>query len=428
MRRLWELDALRGLMLVLMTLTHLPTRLTSPTGQPFGFVSAAEGFVLLSACMAGMVYSRIGRRDGVPAMRRALWRRSLKIYLCQAGTLLFLFTVIAAVGIQVDQPAVRNLMSFYFAEPYTALLGALALVYQPPLLDILPLYILFMLISPWLLAHAQRHGWAGIMAVSVSLWVLAQFGLGLWLHDLAVQWLGLPVPVRETGAFATFGWQFLWVFGLWLGAAKPKDPTLAAWRMHLPPWSVNVAIGFALVAFIWRHVIGQAPFGANVGLNLMWDKWQLAPLRLLNLFALLVLTLHFGPWLARRMPRMSWLETMGSAALPVFCAHLVLVLLTLAIWGGKFTARPWWGDVLLLVACGVIMYGVALVSQWVDRAPQKRRIAKARQRAQLRAETRLPGIDPVEVPVAPPPGSPVDVPLEIPEKRTTGVSALPSPT
>ena len=36
--RLNELDALRGLMLVLMTLTHLPTRLSSPLGQPFGYV------------------------------------------------------------------------------------------------------------------------------------------------------------------------------------------------------------------------------------------------------------------------------------------------------------------------------------------------------------------------------------------------------
>jgi hypothetical protein len=53
MKRLWEVDALRGLMLVLMTLTHLPSRLTDPLGQPFGFVSAAEGFVLLSAFMAG---------------------------------------------------------------------------------------------------------------------------------------------------------------------------------------------------------------------------------------------------------------------------------------------------------------------------------------------------------------------------------------
>ena len=54
--RRWELDALRGLMLVLMTLTHMPTMYSLPSGQPFGFVSAAEGFVFLSALMVGRVY------------------------------------------------------------------------------------------------------------------------------------------------------------------------------------------------------------------------------------------------------------------------------------------------------------------------------------------------------------------------------------
>ena len=70
MKRYWEIDALRGLMLVLMTVTHLPTRLTDPLGQPFGFVSAAEGFVLLSAFVAGLVYSRISYNRGVDSMRQ----------------------------------------------------------------------------------------------------------------------------------------------------------------------------------------------------------------------------------------------------------------------------------------------------------------------------------------------------------------------
>ena len=60
-------------MLVLMTLTHVPTRFSSPAGQPFGYVSAAEGFVLLSAFMAGSVYTRRAaqgrrrRRCGAPS-------------------------------------------------------------------------------------------------------------------------------------------------------------------------------------------------------------------------------------------------------------------------------------------------------------------------------------------------------------------------
>lgn len=67
--RQWELDAMRGLMLVLMTLTHLPTTLSDPLGQPLGFVSAAEGFVLLSAYMAGRVYSTKADQHGTEAMK-----------------------------------------------------------------------------------------------------------------------------------------------------------------------------------------------------------------------------------------------------------------------------------------------------------------------------------------------------------------------
>ena len=48
MRRLKELDALRGFMLVWITFTHLPTALSTYVNQPFGFVSAAEGFIFLS--------------------------------------------------------------------------------------------------------------------------------------------------------------------------------------------------------------------------------------------------------------------------------------------------------------------------------------------------------------------------------------------
>jgi len=45
-----ELDALRGLFLVWMTLTHLPTRFSDFVNQPIGFVSSAEGFVFFRLC------------------------------------------------------------------------------------------------------------------------------------------------------------------------------------------------------------------------------------------------------------------------------------------------------------------------------------------------------------------------------------------
>jgi hypothetical protein len=55
-QRLPELDALRGLMLILMTLAHLPTQARVVTNQQLGFVSEAEGFVFLSAFLTGRIF------------------------------------------------------------------------------------------------------------------------------------------------------------------------------------------------------------------------------------------------------------------------------------------------------------------------------------------------------------------------------------
>lgn len=366
--RRWEIDALRGLMLVLMTATHLPSRLTSPLGQPFGFVSAAEGFVLLSAYMAGMVYGRIAWRKGVHEMRQAFWRRALKIYACQAGTLLFLFTVIAFIGLRFEQPAATNLMAYYLEQPLTALVYGLLLVYSPPLLDILPLYILFMLASPWVMVLAWRHGWAPVMGVSVALWLLAQFGLSQWAFQAVSAVVPIPVPYSETGSFDTWGWQLLWMLGLWMGATR-NDPKAPAFTF--PAWAVRAALGLALVCLVWRHGIGQSPFGNHTGLNLVFDKWSLGPLRVINLFALVILTLHYGPGLARRTPRMRWLETLGAASLPVFCAHLVVVLLVLGLLGADQN-RPWALDIPLLVLCFGLLYTVARITLWIESPPDDR--------------------------------------------------------
>ncbi|MDB5730993.1 MAG: OpgC protein [Variovorax sp.] len=368
MKRHWEIDALRGLMLVLMTLTHLPTRLTDPLGQPLGFVSAAEGFVLLSAYMAGLVYGRRAWRDGIAAMQRAFRQRALKVYMSQAATLLFLFTVVTAIGLRIDQAAVKDLASYYLREPHAAFLASLLLVYEPPLLDILPMYVLFMLLSPWVLAFALRHGWAGIVGASVLLWGLSQFGLSGWVYGAAVALTGLPVPFHEMGSFNTFSWQFLWLVGLWMGASRHAP---GARSFVFPRWVLTVAMAVALYGFHWRHegLHGQAPFGGDVELNLLFDKWQLGPLRLVNLLALGILAIRFGPVLARRLPRQHWLEAMGSASLPVFCAHLVAVLLVLAVFGDNQLARPWWGDGLLLAAVFGALYGMARLTLWLERGP-----------------------------------------------------------
>jgi peptidoglycan/LPS O-acetylase OafA/YrhL len=89
-------------------------------------------------------------------------------------------------------------------------------------------------------------------------------------------------------------------------------------------------------------------------------------LRVLDFFALLVLTARFGPYLAARV-RFPWLETLGRASLPVFCAHLVIVLMVLAVLGDRLGAAPLWAETALVIAALAGMYVVAIISNRMDR-------------------------------------------------------------
>lgn len=360
MTRRPEFDALRGLMLLLMTLTHLPTRFAIPIGQPFGYVSAAEGFVLLSGFLAGAVYMQRQRKEGAAAMRRAAVKRAAKIYLCQVALLAFLFTVIAALGSKTGREAIINLMSFFWGHPWTAVVSSLFLIHNPPLLDILPMYVLFMLASPVLLNWGARRGWLGVFAGSMILWLACQLGLGLVLYEFLAGTFRIRVPVEHTGSFEWFGWQFLWVLGLWMGA-QSVTPESKALPDNFPRWLIFVAAAVAIVGFSWRHLVGQVPFSDPL-LNQLQDKWFLGPLRLLNLFALMVLTMQFGTDLYARLPRLRPLEIIGAEGLPVFCTHLVLSLLALALVGESLPERRLWIDVVILAASLPTLYVVALIS------------------------------------------------------------------
>lgn len=379
MNRRAEIDALRGLMLVLMTVTHLPVRHGEWLGQPFGFVSAAEGFVFLSAYLVGLIYTQRALAEGTGGMRRALWRRAFLVYACHVGMLLFLFTVITWIGVRSERPAITNLVAFYLEQPMTALWSGFALLYNPPLLDILPMYVLFMLASPLALSLGLRTGgWRLVAVVSFTVWLLAQFGLTQALYALAVRSTGLKVPLHATGAFELVAWQLLWIFGLWLGATQvTASAGASAAPRRFPGWLVAGALIVTLAGMAWRHHVGQAPFGANAELNLLFDKWQLGPLRLLNFLALLVVVMYFGPHLAR-VARFRFLEGLGAASLPVFCAHLVVALLALAALGDRRGETPFWVENLVLAGAFVVLYAVAWASQRASvQVAQKHRAPEA---------------------------------------------------
>lgn len=363
-QRRWELDALRGLMLVLMTLTHMPTMYSLPSGQPFGFVSAAEGFVFLSAFMVGRVYGGRARRQGLAAMQAALQARALKLYLCQLGLLLLAFTVVAWLGVRNQQGGATGLLEFFFLDREAAVLGAVLLLHNPPLLDILPLYIVLMLLSPWALRHGLQHGWQRLLAGSALLWLAQQAGLGLALYEMVRNATGFPIPYKDMGAFHGLAWQALWLVGLWLGARQVPLP-------RVPRWLLAMAATYALAMWAWRHGAGQDPAPGQHWVAFLLDKWSLGPMRVLNFASLVILLVSLPrPWL-NRLPRPVPLELLGRHSLLVFCAHVVIALLTLATFGSTEVMRPWQTDLVLLGGALLLLTAIAGLAQGVAQRPPR---------------------------------------------------------
>jgi hypothetical protein len=384
MQRQTELDWLRGLMLVLMTVTHLPTWFGSHVGQPFGFVSAAEGFVFLSAYLVGSVYMRMARRRGQSATRRALWGRAAKVYAAHAALLLFLFLVLVPYAASRGAHAITDLASFYVEHRHAALVSGLLLAYNPPLLDILPMYVLFLAVSPFVLAHASRRGWGVLLALSAALWLFAQHDGGQHVYERLAAIVGWPVPYSQTGAFAVLAWQLLWLAGLRAGSLVTDAGGVEAAHR---PWSrpvVWVAALLTALFFTWRHVVGQVPFGPDVALNALFDKWHLGPLRIVNFAVLAILAVHGRRVLVAWAERSS-IATLGRASLTVFTAHLVVCLALLATVGDVAQTHPGLLDALLLLGTLVTLYAVARVSLGGSKAIRSRlaRGLDAPQRAAL---------------------------------------------
>jgi hypothetical protein len=343
MGRRLELDAVRGLMLVWMALTHLPTVLPTYTNQPFGFVSASEGFIFLSALFTGRIYFHLAQRDGYSAMRRKLLWRTLRLYLYHALLLAFTFLVAVPIAARGNRPSLHNLLDFYFtAGPKQAITEAFLLIYRPPLLDILPMYIIFLLLTPLVLTLAHRSGWASIIAGSATVWFLAHLGVRSVEYEFFNRVLGISIPLNQMGAFDIWAWQFLWVVGLWFGVQWAEG------NLRVEAWSRRALIPAIVIAAMLlplRYAVGN---GVELGaLEPLFDKWHFGVVRLINFAAIAAILICFQS-LLKPMATTRPLVLLGQASLQVFCVHILFCFAGLTLLGTA-AALSWWKQVILVV-------------------------------------------------------------------------------
>jgi hypothetical protein len=298
-----RLDCVRGVALWWIFLDHTTGNwLRFLTLKQFAACDAAEVFVLLAGFSAGVSFLRRRQRAGPHAARARLVRRAAALY----GAHLLLFAgmaAIASLGLHQDGRTLLDdlHLTSIVSDPIEALPGILLLQHQPVFLDILPIYVVFLLGLAALSGAVDRMNFvlAGSAVLYGSVWIGGAH-LAFW----------------QESHFNLLTWQFLFVIGVALATAPSLVPRPAlAWD--------TAALAVLLLGFVVR----QARWLQAT------DKQDLHPLRVLSVLAL--------AWVLCRVSKADWpgwrsrwtkpFVVCGRNALPVFCvgvpASVVLNLL-----------------------------------------------------------------------------------------------------
>jgi hypothetical protein len=224
-------------------------------------------------------------------------------------------------------------------------------------MNILPLYVLFLLLSPPCL-EAMRHGFtAPVVLASAALWLLAQRWPGL---------IPLPSPTLGPVSFSVAAWQFAFVVGLVLG--YHRHVIAAVVRKRPVAWSLAaLALTMLVIAQLQRRTLGGLhlafPFHS---LDHLLNKETWGPVR--TVYATLLLGAAYATishwnarWSASARPMvarainavLAALQSIGRKSLRCFVLHLPMALGAVALGAA---AWPRWAQEVSAATVILIVY------------------------------------------------------------------------
>ncbi|MGI6897435.1 OpgC domain-containing protein [Enterobacter chengduensis] len=333
-----RIDFMRGIALVMMVVAH--TEVMSIfnifSWERFGLTTGAEGFVILSGFMLGMLNRARLQKAVLLTVSWGLYRRAWKIY--RVNIIVIVSFILLSYVPHINLFEVTHFTDRFSGESWslypvtpqikeTWFIIILYLQIGPHQTQILGLYIFLLLFSPLFLGMLQKG----------KVWWL--LGLSLLAYGLWQQWPVRLTPSEFEFAFPLLAWQFIFVLGMASGWYKAELISFA----RTPPGKavvavlVMVALGLAFVAqnhtnpfmppALLLHVISPDSF------NAFYHTWaaknELGPVRVLNDIALmvtvyLVLTYCWVP--LNRL--LGWfLIPLGQHSLYTFILHVYVVLL-----------------------------------------------------------------------------------------------------
>jgi hypothetical protein len=315
----YRIDFFRGLSLIFIFINHIPENAFSYlTSRTFALFDSAEVFMFLAGYSAALAYYSL-LPQGLHAWARKALSRARAIFSYHVLLVVFVMTavyVMASAGIKTDY---EIFLDKFAEEPLEALLGIPTLAFQAPLLDILPMYIIVMLLAPfliWLRAQSEL----ALLTASGLMWMFAaRFFPAIPTVTYDVSWM-----------FNPFCWQFLFAIGLMFGWRTRTNmaPVAAGEARRVLDLCCGLFVVFSgcVLMTIAFESIDDAASNRLRAMYFSLNKQSLDLWRVVGLLASAYLVARLvsksSPWLSTRPAR--WICTAGSVSLPVFALTVVL--------------------------------------------------------------------------------------------------------
>ncbi len=241
-----RLDLFRGLALWLIFIDHLPPNMLNWfTLRNYGFSDATEIFIFISGYTAAFVYGRAMQERGFVVASHAhpagaSGRSMSRMSFCSRS----ISPRSPISRSRFENPLYAEEMNIldFLKQPDVTIVQALLLRFRPVNMDVLPLYIVLMVVFPpvlWLLLRKADLA----LALSVVLYAVA------WNLRAATC---RPIPAASW-FFNPFAWQLLFVFGAWwrsAGGAARMSPALVL-PDHPLAWGLPILLFSVCVALTW---------------------------------------------------------------------------------------------------------------------------------------------------------------------------------
>jgi hypothetical protein len=333
-----RIDFLRGVVMFILVIVHfeLFSIYNFLAWERVGVISGAEGFVILSGCVIGMIYRRRIEEKG---FKDASWK------LFDRATLLYRVNVCVSVSVfllsllpWIDMRAVmtftdRGSGTVYQLYPeagtnaQTWLARILTLRGGPHQIQILGLYVCLLALSPFALFLLRQGRWRLLLCLS---WLFYLFN---WAYPQ------MPTGAQFEYAFPLLTWQLLFLHGLALGYNREGVFSFMSSRSGRP-LLIGCCVLFGAFLFFAQNTPNPLiPPYARLSLippavfNTLYDPYflknTLGPLRVVNDAVALVASLTFLTLLWRPIERVfgGFFIPLGQASLYVFIVHVYVLAL-----------------------------------------------------------------------------------------------------